>query len=352
MKNILVTGACGFIGSSFIRQLLARDVELVVAFDLLTYAGLQENLAGVDGPRFVFFQGDIADRARVEIAVSRLNVDTIVHFAAESHVDRSIHDPGAFVRTNIVGTWTLLDIARQQWKGRSDVRFHHVSTDEVYGSLTLEEPAFTERTPYDPSSPYSASKAASDHLVRAYGKTYGLPVTISNCSNNYGPRQYPEKLIPLMIQNAMAGESLPVYGDGKQRRDWLYVDDHSDAILAILEKGIPGETYNVGGGAEKENLEIVKAVCALVDVRMPTASGQPRVETLIKYVSDRPGHDRRYAIDHRKITENLGWAPKHSFEQGLEKTVAWYIENPQWLKTVKDRGSLADWQKKNYQERQ
>lgn len=351
MKNVLVTGACGFIGSSFVRQLLARDVASVLALDLMTYAGHLRNLSGIDDRRLVTRKGDIADRPAMEAFFTQFEIDTVVHFAAESHVDRSLHDPGAFVRTNITGTWTLLDVAKKAWNGRKDVRFHHVSTDEVYGSLLLGDPAFTEKTPYDPSSPYSASKAASDHLVRAYGRTFGLPISISNCSNNYGPRQFPEKLIPLMIQNAVEGKPLPVYGDGKQRRDWLYVEDHCEAILAILDADFPGDTFNVGGDAEMENFDIVKAVCALVDARMPAPSGLPRLETLLRYVADRPGHDRRYAIDHRKITTVIGWKPRHSFAAGLEKTVDWYLKNTEWLQALKERGSHAEWLKRNYEER-
>lgn len=349
MKKVLVTGACGFIGSNFVEHLLAHTDAEVVALDLLTYAGLPENLAGLPLENVLFSKGDICDRNHVESIFSDGAIDTVVHFAAESHVDRSIHDPGAFIRTNIMGTWTLLDVAKDKWKGRKDVRFHHVSTDEVYGSLRQYDPAFTEKTPYDPSSPYSASKAASDHLVRAYGRTFGLPITISNCSNNYGPRQFPEKLIPLMIMNADEGKPLPVYGDGKQRRDWLYVDDHCSAIAAILGRGVPGETYNVGGGCERENIDIVKGVCRTLDRIRPLLGKKTREDSLITYVADRPGHDRRYAVDYTKIEGELGWKPKWSFEAGLEKTIRWYLENPAW--TMKAKESMKNWMKTNYEGR-
>lgn len=352
MKHVLVTGGAGFIGSNFVRRLVEKCPDVcAVVFDSLTYAGNLDNLEGVDQGKYVFVEADIADEKKVEWAFKTLNIDTVVHFAAESHVDRSIHDPGAFIRTNITGTFVLLEAARKAWGSRSDVRFHHVSTDEVYGSLGPKDPAFQETTAYDPSSPYSASKAAADHLVRAYFRTYKLPVTISNCSNNYGPFQYPEKLIPVIILNALEGKDLPVYGDGKQVRDWLYVVDHCDAILEILEKGKPGETYNVGGDCEKENIWIVKQVCGLLDGMKPLLVGGgfcPR-EQFIKYVPDRPGHDRRYAIDFRKLYSNLGWQPAHKMWDGLKKTIQWYLDNGDWVKKVRERGGHAEWIKKNYE---
>ena len=352
MKHVLVTGGAGFIGSNFVRRLAEKRPDTcAVVFDSLTYAGNLDNLEGVDRGKYVFVEGDVADENKVGWAFEKLNIDTVVHFAAESHVDRSIHDPGAFVRTNITGTFVLLEAAKRAWGSRKDVRFHHVSTDEVYGSLGPKDPAFKETTPYDPSSPYSASKAAADHLARAYFRTYKLPVTISNCSNNYGPNQYPEKLIPVIILNALEGKELPVYGDGKQVRDWLYVGDHCDAILEILEKGELGETYNIGGDCEKENIWIVKQICGLLDGMKPLLVNGgfcPR-EQLIKHVPDRPGHDRRYAIDFRKIYANLGWQPAHKMWDGLKKTIQWYLDNEKWVKAVRERGGHAEWMKKNYE---
>ena len=352
MKHVLVTGGAGFIGSNFVRRLAEKRPDTcAVVFDSLTYAGNLDNLEGVDRGKYVFVEGDVADESKVGWAFEKLNIDTVVHFAAESHVDRSIHDPGAFVRTNITGTFVLLEAAKRAWGSRKDVRFHHVSTDEVYGSLGPKDPAFKETTPYDPSSPYSASKAAADHLARAYFRTYKLPVTISNCSNNYGPNQYPEKLIPVIILNALEGRELPVYGDGKQVRDWLYVGDHCDAILEILEKGELGETYNIGGDCEKENIWIVKQICGLLDGMKPLLVNGgfcPR-EQLIKHVPDRPGHDRRYAIDFRKIYANLGWQPAHKMWDGLKKTIQWYLDNEKWVKAVRERGGHAEWMKKNYE---
>lgn len=354
MKHVLVTGGAGFIGSNFVRRLAEKHPDAcAVVFDLMTYAGNLENLDGVDRGRYVFVEGDVADPKQVAFVFEKLHIDTVVHFAAESHVDRSIHDPGAFIRTNITGTFVLLETARKAWGERKDVRFHHVSTDEVYGSLGSKDPAFRETTAYDPSSPYSASKAAADHLVRAYFRTYKLPVTISNCSNNYGPFQYPEKLIPVIIQNALEGKELPVYGDGRQVRDWLYVVDHCDAILEILAKGEPGETYNVGGDCEKENIWIVKQICGLLDGLKPmivNGGFSPR-EQLIKHVPDRPGHDRRYAIDFSKIYLKLGWQPEHKMWDGLKKTIQWYLGNQKWVKTVRDRGGHAEWTKRNYERR-
>jgi dTDP-glucose 4,6-dehydratase len=346
-KSILVTGGCGFIGANFVRRLLNRFSDTrVVNLDALTYAGNPENLAGLeDEPRYAFVRGDICDAELVGRVFSEHGIDTVVHFAAESHVDRSIEGPGAFIRTNITGTFTLLEAARQAWLEeplrvtRDALRFLHVSTDEVYGSLG-ETGYFTETTPYDPRSPYSASKAASDHLASAYHHTYGLPVLITNCSNNYGPYQFPEKLIPLIINNALHGRDLPVYGDGKNVRDWLYVGDHCDALLTVLGKGEIGETYNIGGNNEKQNIEIVQTICDLLDrLADPLPGGAPR-RSLIRFVTDRPGHDRRYAIDAAKIREELGWAPRTAFETGIEQTVRWYLANPEWLAHVLD-GSYA-----------
>jgi len=340
MHNILVTGGCGFIGSNFVRLCLecCPGVRLV-NLDKLTYAGNLENLADIAAdPRYRFVKGDIGDAHLVEGLFAEEAIDTVVHFAAESHVDRSIEGPAPFIQTNIVGTFTLLEAARKFWltSPQSPVpspRFLHVSTDEVYGSLG-DTGLFTETTPYDPRSPYSASKAASDHLVSAYHHTYGLPTLITNCSNNYGPYHFPEKLIPLIINNALNGRELPVYGDGKNVRDWLYVVDHCAAILAVLERGRVGETYNVGGNSEKMNLEVVQTVCDLLDAKIGLLpGGQPR-RTLIRFVKDRPGHDRRYAIDATKIRNELGWEPTVTFEQGIERTIDWYLANSEWIKKV------------------
>ncbi|MBT8401943.1 MAG: dTDP-glucose 4,6-dehydratase, partial [Rhodothermia bacterium] len=321
---MLVTGGAGFIGSNFIHYMLRCSDARLVTLDALTYAGLRENLEHLpDSSRHAFVHGDICDRELVWSIFDNHQIDTVVHFAAESHVDRSIVAPGRFIETNVVGTMNLLEAARNRWPDQAGYhRFHHVSTDEVYGTLEPEEPAFTESTPYDPSSPYSASKAASDHLVRAYHRTYGLPVTISNCSNNYGPRQLPEKLIPLTILRALRGEEIPVYGDGMQVRDWLYVDDHCGAINSILRGGREGETYNVGGGNQPANLSIVESICEILDELVGVQSKGPR-ESLITFVADRPGHDRRYAIDFSKIESELGWSPKETLEAGLRKTVKW-----------------------------
>jgi dTDP-glucose 4,6-dehydratase len=339
--NILVTGGCGFIGSNFIRQRLLENgspVRRIVNLDKLTYAGNPANLGDVaSDPRYVFAEGDIADASLVAGLFQRHDIDAVVNFAAESHVDRSIDSPEPFVQTNVVGTMRLLDSARRHWGGlsgarRDAFRFLHVSTDEVYGTLGPSAPAFTEETPFAPNSPYAASKAASDHLVRAYHHTYGLPVLTSNCSNNYGPYQFPEKLIPLMILNALDGKALPVYGDGGQVRDWLYVGDHCEAVWCILRKGRPGQTYNVGGGNERKNLDVVNAVCTLLD-RNPRPDGRPR-STLITRVADRPGHDRRYAIDSSKLRRELGWSPAESFETGIERTVDWYLANRAWCEEI------------------
>ncbi len=351
--TLLVTGGAGFIGSNFVLDWLAQSDEPVVTLDALTYAGNLENLASLQGDaRHTFVHGDICDRVLIDRLLAQHRPRAIVHFAAESHVDRSIHGPGAFMRTNIEGTYTLLEAARAFWGSlqggeREAFRFHHVSTDEVYGSLGSEDAAFTETHPYEPNSPYSASKAASDHLVRAWHHTYGLPVVTTNCSNNYGPFHFPEKLIPLMIVNALAGKPLPIYGDGQNVRDWLYVRDHASAIRAVLASGRLGETYNVGGWNEKTNLEIVHTVCDLLDELHPDAAGSYR--RLITYVQDRPGHDRRYAIDARKIERELGWRPAETFETGIRKTVQWYLANADWVAHVQS-GAYRDWVARQYGE--
>jgi len=335
----LVTGGAGFIGGNFVLRAIARGVK-IVNLDALTYAGNLDTLASVqDDPLHVFAHGDIGDRALVARLLAEHRPDAVVNFAAESHVDRSIDGPAAFIQTNVVGTLGLLESVRDYWKGlegerRERFRFLHVSTDEVYGSLG-DTGMFTEATPYAPNSPYSASKAASDHLVRAFHHTYGLPVLTTNCSNNYGPYHFPEKLIPLIIARALAGEPLPVYGDGKNVRDWLFVGDHCAAIRTVLEKGRVGETYNVGGNAEKQNLEVVHTICALLDARVPREDGRPR-SSQIAFVADRPGHDRRYAIDASKLRDELGWEPEYTFEQGIAETVDWYLANQGWVKRVLD----------------
>jgi dTDP-glucose 4,6-dehydratase len=324
---LLVTGGAGFIGSNFVLSTIAETGEAIVNLDKLTYAGNLDNLASLRGQSsHTFVQGDIADRALVRGLLQAHRPRALVHFAAESHVDRSIAGPSEFVQTNVVGTWSLLEEARQYWeKEKPAFRFLHVSTDEVYGSLGPSDPAFTETTPYAPNSPYAASKAAADHLVRSYHHTYGLPTLTTNCSNNYGPHQFPEKLIPLMIRTALDGKPLPVYGDGANVRDWLYVPDHCDALRLVLEKGRTGETYNIGGNAEKRNIDLVRAICALLNEMKPRGGGY---EGLISFVKDRPGHDRRYAIDSGKIRRELGWQAKESFASGLRKTVQWYLEHP------------------------
>ncbi len=357
--TILVTGGAGFIGANFVLDWIAGSDEPVVNLDKLTYAGNLETLASLQGnPRHIFVQGDIGDRTLVERLLAEHRPRAVVNFAAESHVDRSIHGPGDFVQTNIVGTFNLLESVRGYWQSlpkdadghatlaMTDFRFLHVSTDEVYGSLSKDDPAFAETNRYEPNSPYSASKAASDHLVRAWHHTYGLPVLTTNCSNNYGPYHFPEKLIPLMIVNALAGKPLPVYGDGMQIRDWLYVKDHCSAIRRVLEAGRLGETYNVGGWNEKPNIEIVKTVCALLDELRPKADGTSYA-TQISYVTDRPGHDRRYAIDARKIERELGWKPAETFETGIRKTVQWYLQNPEWVQNVQS-GAYREWVSKQY----
>ena len=347
---ILVTGGAGFIGANFVLDWIAAEGSPVLNFDKLTYAGNPANLASLKGDsRYVFAQGDICDRKLVAGLLQKHQPQAIVHFAAESHVDRSILGPGEFVQTNVVGTFSLLEEARAFWgalaePAKSRFRFLHVSTDEVYGSLGSSDPAFSETTPYAPNSPYAASKAASDHLVRAYHHTYGLPVITTNCSNNYGPLQFPEKLIPLMILNALNGKPLPVYGDGKNVRDWLYVGDHCSGIRVALAKGRPGETYNIGGNSEKTNLEVVHAVCAILDELHP--AGAPHVN-LITHVKDRPGHDHRYAINAEKIRRELGWEPQERFEKGLRKTVEWYLAHHEWVDSVVS-GEYRKWIDSNY----
>ncbi|MGA8865265.1 MAG: dTDP-glucose 4,6-dehydratase [Gallionella sp.] len=349
---ILVTGGAGFIGSNFVLDWLVQNDEAVVNLDKLTYAGNLENLAALkDDPRHIFVRGDIGDASVVGELLAAHRPRAVVNFAAESHVDRSIHGPEDFIQTNIVGTFHLLDVVRAYWSGlaaeqKNGFRFLHVSTDEVYGSLAKDEPPFSETRRYEPNSPYSASKAASDHLVRAYHHTYGLPVLTTNCSNNYGPYHFPEKLIPLMIVNALAGKPLPVYGDGQQVRDWLYVKDHCSAIRRVLEAGRAGEVYNIGGRNEKANLDIVHTVCALLDELRPRADGKSYREQ-IAFVTDRPGHDRRYAIDARKIERELGWKPMETFETGIRKTVQWYLDNQDWVSNVQS-GSYRQWIAKNY----
>ena len=349
--TILVTGGAGFIGSNFVLDWFQTSSEPVVNLDALTYAGNRANLASLQGDaRHSFVHGDICDRALVDSLLATHQPRAIVHFAAESHVDRSIHGPGAFMKTNVDGTFTLLEAARAYWGGlagdaKAAFRFHHVSTDEVYGSLQPSAPAFTEDHPYEPNSPYSASKAASDHLVRAWHHTYGLPVVTTNCSNNYGPYHFPEKLIPLMIVNALAGKPLPVYGDGQQIRDWLYVGDHCSGIRAVLAGGKLGETYNIGGWNEQANIDIVKIVCGLLDELRPDPAGP--YARLITYVTDRPGHDRRYAIDARKIERELGWRPAETFATGIRKTVQWYLAHADWVASVQS-GAYRDWVSTNY----
>jgi dTDP-glucose 4,6-dehydratase len=357
MRHVLVTGGAGFIGSNFIRFLLQIEPDVqVINLDALTYAGSLENLRDLPDPgRYTFVHGDICNRGLVDDLLRQRQVDTIVHFAAESHVDRSILGPEQFVQTNIVGTFNLLEAARLVWLKEEmiagvPVRFHHVSTDEVFGSLGPDDPPFSETTPYAPNSPYAASKAASDHLVRAYHHTYGLPVTITNCSNNYGPYQFPEKLIPLMILNALEGKPLPVYGDGQQIRDWLYVEDHCEAIWTVLRKGVVGETYNIGGDNQPANLTIVNTLCGILDELQPRSPHMPH-EQLIRYVADRPGHDRRYAMDIQKIGRDLGWRPRQSLQSGLLQTVQWYLEHPEWVQAIREQTGYQAWLDKNYEKR-
>ena len=334
----MVTGGAGFIGSAVVRRLIRQTDETVVNVDKLTYAGNLDSLADArDHPRHVLERVDICDAPAMARVFAEYRPRAVIHLAAESHVDRSIDGPADFIATNVVGTFTLLEAARGYWDGlrgpdRDRFRFHHVSTDEVFGSLG-ETGLFTEDTPYSPNSPYSASKAAADHLVRAWGETYGLPMVVTNCSNNYGPYQFPEKLIPVLILKALGGEAMPIYGKGENVRDWLHVEDHAEALCLVLERGKPGETYNIGGDAERRNIEVARAVCAIMDERVPNAPHAPH-DSLIEYVTDRPGHDRRYAMDASKIARELGWQPRHSFESGLRDTVSWYLDNRQWWERI------------------
>jgi len=353
--KILVTGGAGFIGSAVIRHIIRNTHDTVVNLDKLTYAGNLESLVEVsDSERYTFEQVDICDRAEVERVFREHQLDAVMHLAAESHVDRSIDGPADFIETNIVGTYTLLEVARQYWQGLDEARkavfrFHHISTDEVYGDLDDPEKLFTENTPYAPSSPYSASKASSDHLVRAWSRTYGLPTLVTNCSNNYGPYHFPEKLIPLIILNVLEGKPLPVYGKGDQVRDWLYVEDHARALYRVVMEGQIGETYNIGGHNEKQNIEVVRTLCELLDELRPESPHRPHA-SLITHVQDRPGHDLRYAIDASKIQRELGWVPEETFESGIRKTVQWYLDNPEWVARVKS-GEYQQWIDRNYAER-
>ena len=354
--SIVVTGGAGFIGANFIRQWLAAEQGSVVNLDKLTYAGNPASLRGLESdPRYVFVRADIGDYGAVSGLLEHRQPIAVVNFAAETHVDRSIHGPAQFVQTNLVGTFQLLEAVRAYWSNLTDdargrFRFLHVSTDEVYGSLRADEPAFNERTPYAPNSPYAASKAGSDHLVRAYCHTYGLPTVTTNCSNNYGPYQFPEKLIPLIILNALDGKPLPVYGDGMNVRDWLYVGDHCAAIRLALARGRPGETYNIGGSNEQANIDVVRSICRILDELRPAANRKPH-ESLISFVADRPGHDRRYAIDASKSTAELGWRPGESFDSGIRKTVRWYLDHPDWVQGVTS-GDYRKWIKQNYDGRE
>jgi dTDP-glucose 4,6-dehydratase len=354
--KILVTGGAGFIGSAVIRHILANTDDAVVNVDKLTYAGNLDSLMGSERtPRYAFEHVDICDRAQMDRVFAEHRPDRVMHLAAESHVDRSITGPAAFVETNVIGTYTLLEAARQYWsqldaEKQAAFRFHHISTDEVYGDLEGPEDLFTETTPYQPSSPYSASKASSDHLVRAWQRTYGLPTLITNCSNNYGPCHFPEKLIPLIILNALEGKALPIYGKGNQIRDWLYVEDHARALYQVVTEGEVGETYNIGGHNEKQNIEVVHTVCALLDELCPQSPHRPHAQ-LITHVQDRPGHDVRYAIDASKIQRELGWTPVETFESGIRKTVQWYLDNPEWVNRVKS-GAYQQWVDTNYQGRE
>jgi dTDP-glucose 4,6-dehydratase len=358
MRNVLITGGAGFIGSNFVRHLLTANSDVRVwNLDALTYAGSLENLKDLpDAARHIFVQGDICDQAVVEALLREHSIDTIVHFAAESHVDRSIRGPDVFVKTNIEGTFSLLEAARAVWVRErlfpiDQVRFQHISTDEVYGSLGLDEAGFTEDTPYRPNSPYAASKAASDHLVRAYCHTYGLPAVITVCSNNYGPYQFPEKLIPLMILNALNGHPLPVYGDGQHVRDWVYVEDHCRALVLVLREGRVGATYNIGGDNQPTNLEIVETVCGLLDELAPDSVYIPH-KKLIRFVEDRPGHDERYAIDTGKIYSELNWRPERSLQEGLRETVEWYLRHEAWLQAILREKEFLAWVETNYMHRE
>lgn len=358
MHRILITGGAGFIGSNFVRYLLQNEPDVrIVNLDILTYAGSLENLKDLpEGDQHIFVQGDICDHSLVDDLLHRHEIDMIVHFAAETHVDRSILDPEPFIRTNIIGTQTLLDAAKKFWLnennyGSEDVRFHHISTDEVFGTLAPSDPAFSEITPYSPRSPYAATKAASDHLVRAYGHTYGLPITITNCSNNYGPYQFPEKLIPLMILNAINGLSLPIYGDGKQIRDWLFVEDHCEAIWEVIRQGSVGETYIIGGNNQTTNLQIVETISEILDEYRPESPHVPHL-SLMKFVKDRPGHDRRYAMDIAKVNRDLNWQPHHTLESGLVKTVKWYLDHSEWVDAIREKKDYQKWIRLNYETRE
>ncbi|WP_341961925.1 dTDP-glucose 4,6-dehydratase [Pseudomonas sp. RC10] len=353
--KILVTGGAGFIGSAVIRHIISNTRDAVVNVDKLSYAGNLESLQSVDqNPRYVFEHADICNREDVDRVFREHQPDAVMHLAAESHVDRSITGPSEFIQTNIIGTYILLEAARSYWAALDEVRksafrFHHISTDEVYGDLEGPDDLFTETTAYQPSSPYSASKASSDHLVRAWARTYGLPTLVTNCSNNYGPFHFPEKLIPLVILNAIEGKALPIYGKGDQVRDWLYVEDHARALYKVVTEGTVGETYNIGGHNEKQNIEVVRTVCTLLDELLPDSAFKPHIQ-LLTYVQDRPGHDLRYAIDAGKIQRELGWVPADTFESGLRKTVQWYLENPEWVSHVKS-GSYQQWIDKHYAKR-
>ncbi|MFC1541894.1 dTDP-glucose 4,6-dehydratase [Candidatus Latescibacterota bacterium] len=357
MRNILVTGGAGFIGSNFIQYLLNAEPEVrIVNIDALTYAGNQDNLKDLPGmDRHIFAHADICDRNIVEHLLYQNSIDTVVHFAAETHVDRSILCPETFIKTNIVGTLTLLEAVKKYWlAGKAHpletVRFHHISTDEVYGSLSPDEESWTEDAPYAPNSPYAASKAGADHLVRSFGHTYGLPVTLTNCSNNYGPYQYPEKLIPVIILNALEGSPIPVYGDGGQVRDWLFVEDHCEAIHTVLSKGLPGETYNIGGDNQMTNLKLVQMVCDVLDTLKPDSVNIPH-SNFIKFVEDRPGHDRRYSLNTTKIQTELGWHAGHSFDEGITNTVKWYLDNMEWVGAIRKRPDYKAWLYCNYEGR-
>lgn len=357
MQNVLVTGGAGFIGSNFVRYVQEKELDInIINLDNLTYAGSLENLKDLTHPeRHKFVKGDICDQNLVLNLLRDYSIDTIVHFAAETHVDRSIFGPAQFIQTNVVGTFTLLEAARNFWIEEKSIsentHFHHISTDEVFGALAPDEPAWTEETPYAPNSPYAASKAASDHLVRAYGHTYGLNFTITNCSNNYGPYQFPEKLIPLMILNALQGQTLPIYGDGGQIRDWLYVEDHCEAIWHVLTKGKLGETYNIGGGTQPKNIDLVHHLCSSLDEALPVSPFIPH-NSLIKFVADRPGHDRRYAMDSTKIRQELDWQPSHTLGEGLQKTIEWYLNNRDWVQKISAESDYQTWLKRNYEERE
>jgi dTDP-glucose 4,6-dehydratase len=358
MKNILVTGGAGFIGSNFVRYLLQTEPDVhIINLDVLSYAGSQENLKDLPHPQHhTFVRGDICDRPLIDHLFHFYQVDTVVHFAAETHVDRSILFPEQFLRTNVIGTVNLLEAARQYWLQEKqlpsdELRFHHISTDEVYGTLAPNDPAWNEETPYAPSSPYSASKAASDHFVRSYGHTYGLPYSISHCTNNYGPYQFPEKLIPLMVLNAIDGKPLPIYGDGAQIRDWLYVEDHCEAIWMILRQGRPGQTYNIAAGSQPTNLEVVQHLCSALDELLPDSPSVPHA-SLMRFVPDRPGHDRRYALDITKIKTELGWQPTQSLGSGLHKTIQWYLSHPQWVSAIQQQQDYQQWLERNYDKRQ